>query len=61
MVLEFNQTNANITEAVTFTLIDDNIFEDTEVFGISIELVSGQAILNPNVVYVNITDNDGKI
>lgn len=46
-------------QTVGFSLIDDNLFEDTEVFEISMELVSGQATLHPNVTLVNINDNDG--
>lgn len=60
-VIEFNQNTNATDQTVAVNLIDDNLFEDVEIFKISMELVSGQAVLHPNMTSVNMTDNDGKM
>ena len=46
-------------QCVTFTILDDDIFEDNEVFFGILSTIDEDVILNPATVTITILDDDG--
>ena len=61
IMLSFNVADGMIqTNCLTFAATEDNIFEDTETFTLSLSTDLGEvSIVDPTTTTVSIIDNDG--